>query len=190
MRGTRRRDVLRGALGAGLAAPFVRIASSARAQTWARNPFTLGVASGDPAPDGFVIWTRLALDPLLARGGMRPTPVPVGWEVAANETMSAIVRSGEFTARVELGHSVHVEVDGLEPAREYFFRFRAGDAESPIGRVRTLPAPGAALARLRFVAAGCQHWEGGFFTAWKRVAEEAPDFVFHYGDYKIGRAHV
>jgi alkaline phosphatase D len=78
---------------------------------------------------------------------------------------------------------VHVEVAGLEPARDYFYRFRAGDAESPVGRARTLPAPGADVAQLRFANAGCQGWEGGFYTAWRRIAEENFDFVFHYGDY-------
>ncbi len=32
-------------------------------------PFSLGVASGDPLPDGVVLWTRLAPDPLNG-GGM------------------------------------------------------------------------------------------------------------------------
>ena len=97
--------------------------------------------------------------------------------------MKQVVRSGTTTARVEVGHSIHVEVEGLEPAREYFYRFRAGDAESPIGRARTLPDPGADVAQLRFGAAGCQHWESGYYTAWRRIAEENLDFVFHYGDY-------
>src|SRR5262245_24568529 len=46
------------------------------------NPFTLGVASGDPAPDGFVLWTRIAPRPLERDGGMPPRPVEVEWEVA------------------------------------------------------------------------------------------------------------
>jgi len=39
-------------------------ASPAAARRGARRPFSLGVASGDPAPDGFVLWTRPAPDPL------------------------------------------------------------------------------------------------------------------------------
>ena len=43
-----------------LAAPAIL-----RAQTvFRRYPFSLGVAAGDPSPDGFVIWTRLAPEPL------------------------------------------------------------------------------------------------------------------------------
>jgi alkaline phosphatase D len=94
-----------------------------------------------------------------------------------------VIRSGTAVARVELGFSVHVEIEGLEPARDYFYRFRAGGAESPIGRSRTLSLPGAQVDQLRFAAAGCQMWEGGFYTAWRRIAEENFDFVFHYGDY-------
>lgn len=36
---------------------------------FAKDPFTLGVTSGDPLPDGVVLWTRLAPDPLTG-GGM------------------------------------------------------------------------------------------------------------------------
>jgi alkaline phosphatase D len=147
------------------------------------DPFSLGVASGDPASDGFVIWTRLAPQPLLGRGGMSVLPVEVGWEIADDPGMKQVVRSGTAIARMEVGHSVHVEVDGLEPGRDYFYRFRAGGAESPIGRSRTLPAPGSEIAQLRFGVAGCQQWEGGFYTAWRRMAEANFDFVFHYGDY-------
>lgn len=32
------------------------------------NPFSLGVASGDPLPDGVVLWTRLAPDPVSEDG--------------------------------------------------------------------------------------------------------------------------
>ena len=179
-----RRQLLKAAISAGLAIPGLPLlgGSPARAQ-FKNNPFTLGVASGEPATDGFVIWTRLAPEPLSGRGGMAITPVQVTWEVGADPEMKQVVKSGAATARVEVGHSIHVEVEGLEPAREYFYRFRAGDAESPIGRVRTLPAPGTDVAQLRFAAAGCQHWESGYYTAWRRLAEENLDFVFHYGDY-------
>src|SRR5215510_13581185 len=146
-------------------------------------PFSLGVASGEPAADGFVIWTRLAPEPLAPWGGMTPTPIAVTWEVAADAGMNKVIKSGSAVARLESGHSVHVEIDGLEPARDYFYRFRAGGADSPVGRVKTLPAPGAEVRLLKFAAAGCQSWEGGYYTAWRSVADDALDFVFHYGDY-------
>ena len=145
-------------------------------------PFSLGVASGDPFPDGVVLWTRLAPEPLTG-GGMPMTNVPVQWELAADARFTTIVQRGTETARPELGHSVHVEVNGLEPAREYWYRFRAGDEVSQTGRTKTAPAAGAAVDGLRFAVCGCNHYESGYFTGFRRIAEEDFDFVFHTGDY-------
>ncbi|MGP9812494.1 alkaline phosphatase D family protein [Rhodopseudomonas sp. NSM] len=178
-----RRTLLRGALGAGLAGALPSAADAAERVAFRSDPFTLGIASGDPAPDGFVLWTRLAPEPLEARGGMTPAPVEVTVEIADDAAMTRILRSETAIARLELAHSVHVEVEGLSPARDYFYRFRAGDAESPIGRARTLPAPGEMPAQMRFAAAGCQRWEGGYYTAWRAIADDRLDVVFHYGDY-------
>ena len=160
-------------------------ASALRVQArprWAASPFTLGVASGDPAPDGVVLWTRLAPDPI-AGGGMPPEPVNVIWEVADDDAMRRVVRSGRVTATAEGAHSVHVEVEDLEPNRLYWYRFHAGDATSPIGRTKTLPKNGADVNRLRFAFASCQHYEAGYFTAYRHMAAEDLDVVFHLGDY-------
>ncbi len=115
-------------------------------QRFSDYPFSLGVASGDPLPDGVVLWTRLAPDPLAedGNGGMPPLKVPVYWEIAEDEGFGKVVQSGEAFARPELAHSLHVEVGGLEPAREYFYRFRVGSELSPTGRTKTAPAPGLA----------------------------------------------
>jgi alkaline phosphatase D len=145
-------------------------------------PFSLGIASGDPLPDGIVLWTRLAPKPLEG-GGMPMTMVDVDWEVAQDFRFQHVVQKGTAVARPELGHSVHVEVAGLEPAREYWYRFRAGDEVSQVGRTRTAPPAGAPVDRLRFAVCGCQHYEDGYFTAFRRMAEEEFDFIFHTGDY-------
>ncbi|WP_341022531.1 alkaline phosphatase D family protein [Brevundimonas diminuta] len=149
------------------------------------DPFALGVASGDPAPDGFVIWTRLAPKPLEERGGMPALAVPVRWEVAEDDRFSRIVRSGEAIARPELAHSVHVEVAGLQPGRPYWYRFFTGNAEaSPTGLARTAPAAGELRARVRLAVAGCQSYPHGWYDAWRHLAQEPElDAVFHYGDY-------
>jgi alkaline phosphatase D len=160
--GLDRRALMKGALSAGLAVAGLPLSGGSPAHAKFRSdPFTLGIASGEPASDGFVIWTRLAPIPLNFYGGMAATPVSVTWEVAEDAGMLKTVRSGETIARPELAHSVHVEVAGLKPARDYFYRFHAGDFQSPIGRARTFPFPGAEVAQLRFAAAGCQAWEGG-----------------------------
>lgn len=147
------------------------------------SPFTLGVASGEPTSDGVVLWTRLALRPLEFGGGLPTRPIPVQWELAEDDGFRRVLRRGSALAHPELGHSVHVELAGLAAARPYWYRFRVGGYESAIGRTATLPAAGAAVPRLRFAVAGCQHYEEGYYTAWRRIAEEPLDFVFHYGDY-------
>jgi alkaline phosphatase D len=157
---------------------------------FAAHPFALGVASGDPAPDGFVIWTRIAPRPLERGGGMPAQPVEVEWIVAADERMQRVVRKGQATAHPGFGHSVHVEVEGLQPARDYHYQFRVAGEVSPVGRTRTLPPAGAPVARLRFAVAGCQRYEDGYYAAWRRLADERFDFVFHYGDYIYERAVV
>ena len=146
-------------------------------------PFQLGVASGDPSPDGFVIWTRLAPEPFEIGYGMPMAPVAVDWEVADAANMRNVVAKGTTIAPPELGHSVHVEVAGLQPNRDYWYRFTAGKERSLVGRARTTPALGAALDRVRFAVSGCQHYESGYYTAYRRLAEDNPDFVFCYGDY-------
>ncbi|WP_176593901.1 alkaline phosphatase [Sphingobium sp. EM0848] len=149
------------------------------------NPFTLGVAAGDPWPDGFVIWTRLAPRPLDEHGGMPAVHVPVRWEVAEDQGFTRVVRKGEAVAMPELAHSVHVEVDGLRPHRPYWYRFAvAGSDSSPVGMARTAPAADAVVDRLRIGVAGCQHYEMGFYDAWRHLAAEPDlDLIFHYGDY-------
>lgn len=147
------------------------------------NPFTLGVASGDPLPDGFVLWTRLAPEPLADGGGMGKDNVEVKWEVAADDGFKRIVAHGTAIASPELAHSVHIEVPGLEPNRWYFYRFLAGDATSPTGRARTAPKPGDLLQKLRFAFASCQHWETGLYTAYQHMAREDLDLIAHLGDY-------
>jgi alkaline phosphatase D len=180
-----RRGLLRGATAAAALA-FLMPATSRRVlaqPVFHAYPFSMGVASGDPLPDGVVLWTRLAPQPL-AGGGMPRAAVEVQWELAEDPQFRQPVQKGTALARPELGHAVHVEVSGLQPGRVYHYRFRAGRELSPVGRTRTAPAPGAMPERLRFVAAGCQHWETGYYTAWRHVANEPElDFVFHYGDY-------
>ena len=107
-------------------------------------------------------------------GGMSPDVVVVDWEVASDERMRQIVRRGTAAATPAWAHSVHVEVDGLEPGRWYWYRFRAGGEVSPIGRTRTAPAVNAPLERLRFAFASCQQYEQGYYGAYHRMAGRRP----------------
>ena len=145
-------------------------------------PFSLGVASGSPLPDAVVIWTRLLPDPLRAES-MPPLAQPVRWEVAHDEAFTRIAARGNAVAAPELAHSVHVDVQGLQPDRWYWYRFMAGDAVSPVGRTRTAPPADSMPAALRLAVASCQHWEFGHYAAHRHIAQAAPDLVAFLGDY-------
>jgi len=149
---------------------------------FAANPFSLGVASGDPLPDGVVLWTRLAPDPLNG-GGMPSLDVAVDWEIAADEGLQRVVQRGTVIASARLAHAVHVEVVGLAAAHWYWYRFRVGEAVSATGRTRTAPAVGSAPGLVRFAVASCQNYEQGLFTAYQHMAGEELDFALHLGDY-------
>lgn len=147
------------------------------------DPFTLGVASGEPEPDGMVLWTRLAPQPLAPDGGMAAAPVLVRWLVAEDPGFTRVVASGETLAVGEAGHAVHVEVQGLRPARTYWYRFTAGGHASPTGRTRTAPPAGADVRRLRLAYGSCQKYEAGFYGAYDHLVADDPDLVLFLGDY-------
>jgi alkaline phosphatase D len=165
----------------------------ARAQAFRSDPFTLGVASGCPRPDGVVLWTRLAPEPL-AGGGMPAQSVEVRWQIARDERFQDLAGQGIERATPELAHSVHVQARGLEADRPYWYRFIAGGVQSPVGRTRTAPAATAPTSRLRLAFASCQQFEQGFFGAYRHMTQEDVDLVIHLGDYiyesSWGRNHV
>lgn len=175
-----------GAAAALVATPAIVHAIGTR-QKWQRFPFTLGVASGSPAVDGFVIWTRLAPDPLSMDpalvGGLRGGDVRIRFEIAEDEAMRRVVQSGTALAEARYAYSVHHLVRGLEPGRPYWYRFSTGDATSRIGRAMTLPAARAALDQLRVGYVSCSNYETGYFTAYRHLAAELPDVVLCLGDY-------
>ncbi|NIK56420.1 alkaline phosphatase D family protein [Kribbella shirazensis] len=185
---------------AGAAALATSLVPEAKATAQLGNLFTLGVASGDPLPDGVVLWTRLAPEPVApdGRGGMPDRRVPVTWEVAEDAGFRRVVRRGVEHAVPEWAHSVHAEVDGLRPDREYWYRFIVGDQVSPVGRTRTAPLAYLRLNEFSFAFASCQNYYEGFFTAFRHMARDDLDLVVHLGDYiyegggqgTIGRGHL
>ncbi|MFN8947934.1 MAG: alkaline phosphatase D family protein, partial [Alphaproteobacteria bacterium] len=160
-----RRQLMRRALalaGTSIAAAWVAPATVAAPsrRRGGFDPFALGVASGDPVSDGFVIWTRATLHgPVIDALG---EAVDVIWEVAEDPAMRRIVRAGVARALPQLGHAVHVELRGLPAGRPFWYRFRLprGDA-SPTGKTWTAPLVGAPMDRFSFAFASCQHFEQG-----------------------------
>jgi alkaline phosphatase D len=172
-----RRDFLHAVGGSALVAATGRLA----AQTIAHNPFTLGVASGSPSVDGFVLWTRL----MGAAGGepLPNAPIEVRWELATDAQFKRIVQSGAAIALPDFAHSVHIEVAGLAASKlRYWYRFMVVDAVSNVGRTRTLP-PLASTERLTLALASCQNYEHGYFGAYRHMAQEDLDCVVFVGDY-------
>lgn len=180
---TRRSLLATGAVGA---ASF--LAARRPGSAWAAGlpggaPFLLGVASGYPGPDRVVLWTRVAPDPLAPGGGMPTAPVPVAWEIAEDVSFWRPVRRGTAIATAAFAHSVHVDVQGLRPDREYFYRFTAGSRRSPVGRTRTTPAPGSRVGEAVVGVVSCQRYEHGFFTAYRHLVAQDPALIVHVGDY-------
>ena len=150
---------------------------------FSKNPFSLGVASGYPTPDGMVLWTRLALTPLEPGGGMPQEVLPVEWTVATDDRMRNVIQHGTDYATPEWAHSIHVEPSGLDPGRDYWYRFESGGERSPIGRTRTAPTKGAPLDRLKLGLVCCQHYEQGYYTAYRHMLADDLDLIVHVGDY-------
>lgn len=136
--------------------------------------FRHGVASGDPLTDRVVLWTRVT--------GDAAAVIPVELTLASDPQFTQNLRSLMTEARPERDHTVKVDLDGLLPASTYYYRFRALDQDSPVGRTRTLPQ--GAVDRLRIAVLSCSSYAHGFFNAYARVAERADlDLVLHLGDY-------
>jgi alkaline phosphatase D len=169
-----------GALVAWGAAGFAR---PARAEP-AEPPFVHGVASGDPLPDGVLLWTRVTPSTDATPGSGAGPEVTVRWLVARDPELTDVVRRGTVRTGPERDHTVKVDVDGLEPSSTYHYAFELGGARSVVGTTRTSPAPGASPPDLRFALVSCSNFEGGYFAGYRGIAERDDlDFVLHVGDY-------
>ena len=155
----------------------------ARAPRFKRDPFVLGIASGYPQSDGMVLWTRLAPDPIAADSGSGRDDLEVVYEIADDPAFLRMVQTGKTRSEARYAHTVHLEVRGLPAGREFFYRFRAGDFTSPIGRTWTAAALGQNIARLRIGVASCQHYEQGYYHAYQHMLERGTDLILHLGDY-------
>ncbi|WP_072687307.1 alkaline phosphatase D family protein [Rhodococcus marinonascens] len=187
--GVSRRGVLRGSMVVAVAGLAGATAGRASAQTPTPG-FVHGVASGDPLPDRVIIWTRItpSADALPGSGvGQR---VPLTWQVATDPDFANIARSGTANSGTATDHTVKVDVTGLRPGTEYFYRFTALGQTSPVGRTRTAPATDADLSRLRFGVVSCSNWEGGYFSSYRHLADRDDlDAIVHLGDYIYEYGH-
>ena len=145
------------------------------------DPFTLGVASGDPTDQSVILWTRLAIDSLNG-GGMPAKDIEVLWEVSSTDAFDDIVSSGLVTAEERFGHAVHIDVPLSTGESIVFYRFRIGDYVSPIGKTR-LSSPSGSTTPIKVAAVSCQNYTDGFYNAYADLVEQSPDLVTFLGDY-------
>ncbi|MEU2430125.1 alkaline phosphatase D family protein [Streptomyces sp. NPDC007861] len=181
-----RRTVVKAAAATAVAAPVLggAVVSTASAAEQAAPAFLHGVASGDPLPDGVLLWTRVTPVPDAVPGSGKGPDTEVSWEVAEDKGFTSVVASGRTTAAAASDHTVKADVRGLRPATAYYFRFTAGTAVSPSGRTRTTPAADAAAPGVRFGVVSCANWEAGYFSAYRHLAARTDlDAVLHLGDY-------
>ena len=180
---SRRRLLLGAAVALGACAIVPAPLRRPTAISFKADPFTLGVASGYPRPDGMVLWTRVAPEQPDDADAIAGKAVAVTWRIAEDDAFRRIVAEGSADANPELAHAVHIEAMGLRPGRDYWYRFECGNATSSIGRTRTAPAAGASVSRYRMAFASCQQYEQGWFAAYRDMAAQDLDLVVHVGDY-------
>ncbi len=138
--------------------------------------FAHGVASGDPLPDGIVLWTRVSPD--------APGRVEVFWEMALDDAFQERVAAGTVVTTERDDYTVKVDVRGLDDGRDYFYRFIAQDRASRTGHTRLAPRPGDAVERVRIGLASCSSYGHGWFHAYEKLAAQPDlDLVLHLGDY-------
>jgi alkaline phosphatase D len=133
-------------------------------------PFTHAVASFDPTPTGVLLWTRA------------PGAGALEWVVARDGALREVAASGSVVVRPDADHTAVVDVDGLSPGETWFYAFSAADgARSPVGRTRTLPAPGAD-GPVRLGLTCCALFSEAPFAVYRALAEREVDVVLHLGD--------
>ncbi|WP_327385951.1 alkaline phosphatase D family protein [Streptomyces sp. NBC_01207] len=180
----RRRTVVLAAAATAALAPLTPLGASVAHAAGTAPAFLHGVASGDPLPDGVLLWTRVTPTPEAVPGSGLGPATQVNWEVAADKGFSRIVGSGTVTASAATDHTVKVDVRGLQPQTPYWYRFTAGGTSSPVGRTLTTPAHEATTEGVRFGVVSCANWESGYFSAYRHLAARTDlHAILHLGDY-------
>ncbi|MFE2527094.1 alkaline phosphatase D family protein [Streptomyces sp. NPDC059382] len=180
----RRRTVVLGAAAAAALAPIATLGLSPAHAAETAPAFLHGIASGDPLPDGVLLWTRVTPSPEAVPGSGLGPATAVGWEVAEDRNFARVVASGAVTTTAASDHTVKVDVRGLRPHTPYWYRFTAGATVSAIGRTLTAPPVDAATPGIRFGVVSCANWESGYFSAYRHLAARTDlDAILHLGDY-------
>ncbi len=182
-----RRDFVIGALGAAAGAKALLACSSDDKDDGSKGSgvppdqvalntalFAHGVASGDPAIDSVVLWSRVSTG--------AATPVQVEWAICADAALLQVVQRGVMTASADADFTTKVVATGLTAGTTYYYVFFiAGSGRSVVGRTRTLPAQ---LDHARLVFTSCANYQNGYFSAYRAIAQRSDlDVWIHVGDY-------
>ncbi|MDQ0842158.1 alkaline phosphatase [Streptomyces sp. V1I6] len=179
-----RRTVVKAAAATAVAAPVLAATASPAGAADQAPAFLHGIASGDPLPDGVLLWTRVTPSADALPGSGKGADTEVAWEVAEDRGFTRVTARGTTVSKAAFDHTVKVDVRGLRPGTSYWYRFTAGGAVSPVGRTRTAPATDAATPGVRFGVVSCANWEAGWFSAYRHLAARGDlDAVLHLGDY-------
>ena len=135
--------------------------------------FSHGVASGEPAAERVLLWTRFV--------GAQDTALE--FEVSETLDFSRVAAGGSVTARAENDWCCKAWAEGLEPGRWYYYRFTAPDgSHSDVGRTKTLPV--GATDKFRMAVFSCSNLGFGWFNAYAHAAADGDfDCALHLGDY-------
>jgi len=139
--------------------------------------FNYGVASGDPALDGMVLWTYARY----ADTGLMNNTVPLKYEVATDNAFTNLIKSGDLSSSSATGFTVKVNVSGLKAGTDYFYRFTSGAFRSGVGKTRTLPSLNA--TQVKMAVFSCTLYSAGYFNAYAEAAKSDAQFAIHLGDY-------
>ena len=138
--------------------------------------FNHGVASGDPLSDRVILWTRVT--------PQQAGPVRVILEVSKNKSFSSIVFSqklqtsslSDYTIKYDFLAKKYCDSD-----KGFFYRFRAGNAISEIGKSKTF-SENTISAKIGIFS--CSNFPAGYFNAYQAAAEkDGLDLWLHLGDY-------
>lgn len=180
----RRTVVKAAAAGAAVGAALLPLATAGRAAAAEQPAFLHGVASGDPLPDGVLLWTRVTPTSDATPGSGRGPDSDVEWSVATDRQFTDTVAGGTVRTGAATDHTVKADVRGLSPATTYWFRFTSAGVHSPVGVTTTAPAPDASPDRLRLGVVSCANWEAGYFSAYRHLTARGDlDAVLFLGDY-------
>ncbi|MGB0895544.1 MAG: alkaline phosphatase D family protein [Parashewanella sp.] len=136
--------------------------------------FSHGVASGDPAHDAVILWTRATPE--------KDGDIRVSWEVATDDKFSDIVTNGNMITNKDRDYTVKVDAIQLDSGKKYYYRFMSNGTTSTVGTTKTLPE--GEVSKVKLAVVSCSNYPAGYFNVYELATQQKElDAVVHLGDY-------